>query len=127
MTWRSWGTTGWALASRARAPPRRWVRGYERSPSGTVGNWTRAPHSRLLVVLCRQGPSLPGADDLALFTRTGSDLAALTIGLKKTEGIRRDGPFRSVEELELAALFGVDLSTRQGCTPPSETSRCWSS
>jgi putative transposase len=53
-------------------------------------------------------------------------LAESTIGLYKTECVRLDGPFRTVDELELATLIWVDwfnttrLHSSIGDIPPIE-------
>lgn len=58
--------------------------------------------------------------------RSVNALAEATIGLYKTECVRLDGPFRTVDELELATLIWVDwfnttgLHSSIGCIPPIE-------
>lgn len=53
-------------------------------------------------------------------------MAESVIGLYKTECVRRDGPFKTVEELELATLMWVDwyntgrLHSSIGYVPPVE-------
>src|SRR5216117_4021501 len=50
-------------------------------------------------------------------------LAKSTIGLYKTELIRRRGPWRGLDGLELATWSGSTGTTTAGCTAPSTTSR----
>lgn len=53
-------------------------------------------------------------------------MAETVIGLYKTECVRVDGPFKTVEELELATLMWVDwyntgrLHSALGYVPPAE-------
>jgi transposase InsO family protein len=49
-------------------------------------------------------------------------MAESVIGLYKTECVRHDGPFRSVDDLELATLSWVTGSTPTGCTALFTTS-----
>ena len=50
-----------------------------------------------------------------------NSLAESTIGLFKTELIRRHGPWRTLEDVELAALGWIDWSTPAGSTARSAT------
>jgi transposase InsO family protein len=50
-------------------------------------------------------------------------LAETKNGLYKTELVHRQGPWRNMQDLEMATLGWVDCSTTGACLAPSETSR----
>jgi transposase InsO family protein len=76
-------------------------------------------------VALRYTERLAGAGALASIGTVGDSydnaLAESIIGLYKTECVRLDGPFRTVDELELATLSWVHWYNSSGCTPPSAT------
>ena len=48
-------------------------------------------------------------------------LAETQIGLFKTELIRPRGPWRGLDDVELATLEWVDWHNNRDCTPPATT------